>query len=114
MIEQDDFQQDLDSWAKEFNNGEKIHIKVPKSYEFWKEDYDQIWDKMQEVGIRMPVILKGGLANNHEMFIVKDSTTLTEVCEKMHMEGYSIIVQELVPHDAIEYKIYTFAGTLDC
>jgi len=29
-------------------------------------------------------------------------------------QEYSVIVQELVPHDAIEYKVYTFSGSLFC
>jgi len=72
LIDTDDFKKDLSQWAKDNNILDEVKIVVPTTHEFRKEDFPKILEKIEEVGIRLPVILKSGLANDHEMYIVKD------------------------------------------
>lgn len=111
LIENEKFQSSLEKYSQE-RSIEKVVIRCPSTYAIQPEKYSEIAEFMIEKNMQFPIILKSGYANAHEILIVIKETKLQDACARLHIDGYPIMIQDLVPHNEIIYKVYYFCGLL--
>ena len=104
---------DLKAYQEKLGLEQKFLIKCPKSVYAEQKDYPEMPKFLKENNMHLPVQLKSGNANFHDLFLVFNPEVQHKLCDEMHQDGKKIMVQEIIPHKSIIYKVYYFCEGID-